>query len=212
MTSQSLKVSVSEHLREKASIYLFVFVLLIMGVIFGAIIVNSMSISSREDLFSYLERFFGQIQSGQTAQGADLFKQSFIDNIKFIGLIWLLGISIIGLPIILIMLFLKGIVVGFTVGFLVNQMGWNGFLLSFVAVFPQNLLLIPLFLVTSVLAISFSLNVLKQLFTKNYRASPSKMFFQYVVFMFIISIFVLIPASFEAYISPLLMEKVVSWF
>jgi stage II sporulation protein M len=36
------------------------------------------------------------------------------------------------------MVFLKGIVVGFTVGFLVNQMGINGFFLSFVSVLPAK--------------------------------------------------------------------------
>ncbi len=33
----------------------------------------------------------------------------------------------IGLPIIFVLLFMKGVIVGFTVGFLVNQMGAQGF-------------------------------------------------------------------------------------
>ena len=48
---------------------------------------------------------------------------------------------------------MKGMVVGFTVGFLVNQMGWNGFLLSFVSVLPQNFIIIPVFIVTATLSV-----------------------------------------------------------
>ena len=44
---------------------------------------------------------------------------------------------------------MKGMVIGFTVGFLVNQMGWNGFLLSFVSVLPQNFIIIPVFIMTA---------------------------------------------------------------
>ena len=75
-----------------------------------------------------------------------MFSKVFFHNIKYMGVIWILGISIIGLPVMLILLFLKGMVIGFTVGFLVNQMGWSGFLLSFVSVLPQNIFIIPVFL------------------------------------------------------------------
>lgn len=36
------------HIREHSSIYLFIIVLFLMGVIFGAIVVNSLSLSQRK--------------------------------------------------------------------------------------------------------------------------------------------------------------------
>src|SRR3954466_133707 len=94
------------HVREHSSIYLFVIVLFLMGVIFGAVVVNSLSFSQKEDLFYYLSQFFGQVSNGKVATSNDLFIQSFLHNSKFIGLMGLLGLSIIGLPIILILLFM----------------------------------------------------------------------------------------------------------
>ncbi|MFP3325614.1 stage II sporulation protein M, partial [Planococcus sp. SIMBA_160] len=87
-----------------------------MGVIFGAIIVNSMTISQKEDLFYYLNQFFGQLTNEKAAESKEMFLQSFLHHMKYLGLMWILGISIIGLPLIFLMIFLKGIVVGFTVG------------------------------------------------------------------------------------------------
>ena len=120
---------VATHFREHSSIYLFVVVLFLMGVIFGAIVVNSLTFSQKEDLAYYLSQFFGEVSNGKVAASKDVFAQSLFDNSKFIGMMGILGISIIGLPVILIVLFMKGLVIGFTVGFLVNQMGWNGFLI-----------------------------------------------------------------------------------
>jgi stage II sporulation protein M len=63
----------ADHLREYSSIYLFVVVLFLMGVIFGAVIVNSLSFTQKEDLFYYLTQFFGQAADGDVAAARDLF-------------------------------------------------------------------------------------------------------------------------------------------
>ena len=118
MKKRMYQTLVAAHIREHSSIYLFVIVLFLMGVIFGAVVVNSLSFEQKEDLYYYLTQFFGEVSNGKIATSSELFKQSFLHNSKFIGLMGLLGISVIGLPIILIFLFMKGIVVGFTVGFL----------------------------------------------------------------------------------------------
>ena len=106
------------------------------------------------------------MSNGKVAASKDVFAQSLFDNSKFIGMMGILGISIIGLPVILIVLFMKGIVIGFTVGFLVNQMGWNGFLLSFVSVLPQNFIIIPVFIMTATIAVSISLKMIRRQFMK----------------------------------------------
>lgn len=210
MQNHPLKMAISKHVREHSSIYLFVFVLFLMGVIFGAIIVNSMTFSQKEDLYFYLNRFFGQVSEGKVATSNEMFQQSFLHNIKYLGLMWILGISIIGLPVILIMLFLKGIVVGFSVGFLVNQMGWKGFLMSFVSVFPQNLLMIPAFLIMSTAGIAISLKIFRQLFMKkkNLKENPFQFFSRYALVLGIIGVMILAASSLEAYASPGLMKSV----
>ncbi|WP_338451730.1 stage II sporulation protein M [Niallia oryzisoli] len=197
------------HLREHSSIYLFVIVLFLMGVIFGAIVVNSLSFSQKEDLYYYLSQFFGQVSNGKIATSNDLFLQSFMHNSKYIGLIGLLGISIIGLPIILILLFIKGMVVGFTVGFLVNQMGWNGFLLSFVSVLPQNFLIIPVFIVTATAAVTISLKMIKRQFMKKISEPIIPMLGKYVLFFLAAGLLLAVAAGIEAYLSPSLMKSVI---
>ena len=202
--------AVVAHFREHSSIYLFVIVLFLMGVIFGAVVVNSLSISQKEDLFYYLTQFFGQVDNGKVAPSSDVFVQSLKDNSKSIGLMGLLGISIIGLPIILILLFLKGLVIGFTVGFLVNQMGWNGFLLSFVSILPQNLIVIPLYIVTATVAVTFSLKMIRRQFMKKISEPILPMLGSYVLLFIVAGLFLVIASLFEAYMSPSFMKAVIN--
>ncbi|MBA2870052.1 stage II sporulation protein M [Anoxybacillus calidus] len=209
MRRQTFKSAFVLHFREHSSIYLFMIVLFLMGVIFGAIVVNSLNFSQKQDLYYYLTRFFGQVSSGELASAYDMFQQSYFHNIKYIGLMWILGISIIGLPIILILLFLKGIVVGFTVGFLVNQMGWHGFLLSFVSVMPQNLLIIPAFIIMGAVSVSFSLKMVRNQFMKRAYEPVFPMIVRYTLVMIFVSIGLLASSFIEAYLSPSLMKEVI---
>ena len=200
---------VAIHFREHSSIYLFVVVLFLMGVIFGAIVVNSLTFSQKEDLAYYLSQFFGQVSNGKVAASKDVFAQSLFDNSKFIGMMGILGISIIGLPVILIVLFMKGLVIGFTVGFLVNQMGWNGFLLSFVSVLPQNFIIIPVFIITATIAVSISLKMIRRQFMKKISEPILPLLGRYALVFVVAGLFLVIAALFEAYISPSLMKTVI---
>lgn len=200
---------VATHFREHSSIYLFVVVLFLMGVIFGAIVVNSLTFSQKEDLAYYLSQFFGEVSNGKVAASKDVFAQSLFDNSKFIGMMGILGISIIGLPVILIVLFMKGLVIGFTVGFLVNQMGWNGFLLSFVSVLPQNFIIIPIFIITATVAVSISLKMIRRQFMKKISEPILPLLGRYALVFVVAGLFLVIAALFEAYISPSLMKTVI---
>jgi stage II sporulation protein M len=202
-----------QHVQAHSSIYLFIITLFLMGIIFGAIVVNSLSFAQKEDLYFYLSKFFSEIEGGRITSAEELFRQSFLHNVKYLGLIWILGISIIGLPLIFVLLFMKGVVVGFSVGFLVNQMGWSGFLLSFVSVLPQNIIIIPAFIFIGVISASFSLTLIRKIFVRH----SASMQFQiipflsrYVIFFVIAVGIVTIAASIEAYLSPNLMEAVIS--
>lgn len=199
------------HFQEHSSIYMFMSVLFLMGVIFGAVMVNGLSPHQKEDLLYYLHQFFGQVGEENFVQPKELVKLSFFDNIKIASLIWILGISIIGFPLIFLIIFLKGMVVGFSIGFLVNQMGWGGFLISFVSILPQNLFFIPIYIFLSVNAVALSMQLIKKIFIQQTFHIPLTSAFSKYIFTFVGSVLIiLIAACIEAYISPVLMKSVIN--
>ncbi|MGP4072396.1 stage II sporulation protein M [Piscibacillus sp. B03] len=148
------------------SLYVFLFVLFVIGVIFGASMVGSLSFLQKQDLLFFVEQYFLSItESSRLTTLGELFS-AFWTHGKYVTFLFLFGLSFIGLPVVWFLLFLKGIVIGFTVGFLVNQMSWKGFLLSMLSVTPQNLLIVPAYLLIVASSMIFCIHVMKMLFGK----------------------------------------------
>ncbi|MFJ5621199.1 stage II sporulation protein M [Peribacillus loiseleuriae] len=198
------------HINEHSSLYVFITVLFLMGVIFGAILVNSLSFTQSDDLFYYLSQFFGQVSEAKITADWEMFTQSVSHNVKYIAVMWILGVSVIGLPVILVLLFLKGIVVGFTVGFLVSQMGWGGFLLSFVSILPQNIIIVPVFIIIAVISVSLSTKMIQRILMKQIREPLKPIIMRYIFALTVSVVFLACAGAIEAYVSPSLMKNVVS--
>ncbi|MFK2824276.1 stage II sporulation protein M [Bacillus sp. B190/17] len=210
MQKKLSSIMIGRHVQANASIYLFVSVLFFMGVVFGAIVVNSLSLAQKEDLAYYLQQFFGQVSTGQIANSEDLFWQSLMHNVKYLGCMWLFGISIIGLPLIFLFLFMKGIVIGFSVGFLVQQMEWQGFFLAVATILPQNLIIIPIFIFVAAVSIAFSLQLIKKIFMKQTSQFYISAFFsRYILFFLLAAVMATAAAGIEAYVSPAFMKWVI---
>lgn len=202
-SNQTMRLYLKEHL----SLYIFVAILFLMGIIFGALMVNSLSLEQKQEMARHLSSFLHAIDQGTEIGGKSSVQQSFMLHVKWIALIWVLGLSVVGLPLILILNFFKGVLVGFTVGYLAGQLSYKGLLFALVSVAPQNIILVPALLIVSVTAIAFSVFLIKNRFLHG-KGMVYQQFVHYslitvsmVVVMFGVSLF-------EAYISPIMMKWV----
>src|SRR5699024_11557384 len=143
---QSYRLLLSQHLNEQKIIYLFISILFFTGIVFGSVLVNSMNFVQKQDLFFYLEQFFSFTIHEQGVEHYTLLRESFFFHLKYLGLISILGLSVIGLPVIWGLIFIKGLVIGFSVGFIVSQLGSDGLLFAAFTVVPHNLLVIPVYI------------------------------------------------------------------
>lgn len=193
------------HVQNQMSLYLFVVVLFMMGVIFGAIIVNTLSPVQKENLLTYLGHFFRGLDQQTIAEPKIAFQHTLGSHLKTIGLMWILGVSVIGVPFIFVLLFLKGLVIGFTVGFLVSQLSWQGLWFAFLAVVPHNLLVVPALMMVAVSGTSFSLLLAKNRLIQR-RGTIYPQFMSYSVLVTIMVGVLMLASFFEAYVSPTLMR------
>ncbi|GJM82644.1 stage II sporulation protein M [Paenibacillus sp. HMSSN-139] len=195
-------------LKDQTPLYVFVSVLFLMGVVFGALMVNALTLEQQQDISRYLGNFFLSINEG----GAEFQPQTFWDvaalHLKWLGLIWLLGLSVIGLPGILILDFLKGVLIGFTVGCLVGQYTWKGLLFALVSVAPHNLIVIPALLIASVAAVGFSLNIIRSRVLMSRTGHATRPFLSYTGLTLVMAAVLLAVSSFETWVTPVLMSWV----
>lgn len=182
------KSSISNHVKENMTIYVFMTILFLTGIIFGAITVNSMSFIQKQDLFFHLDRYFTQLNGEETIASKDILKRSFFFHLKYLFILFILGLTIIGLPVVWAMIFIKGLVVGFSVGFIVNQLGAKGLLLATISIAPQNIVIIPVYIFAGSLSMIFSLVLLRKLFGQSNSYSIGRPFIQYTLFFTILII------------------------
>lgn len=195
------------YLREYLPLYTFVFVLFVTGVVFGAVMVNALTLEQKQELARHLSSFFQMINVKTGGNEIYSFQQSFSLHMKWVVLIWVLGLSVIGLPLIFALDFLKGVLVGFTVGYMVAQYSWKGMLFAFVSVVPQNLVAVPAIIVCSAGAGAFSIFLVKnRLF--NRRGSVYSSFMRYSATVLGMALLLAGVSLYEAYLSPELMRLV----
>lgn len=189
------------HIKQNVTLYMFSFILFLTGIIFGALTVNNMSFIQKQDLYFYLEQFFDQLQKGSMISRKDILLQSTFYHAKYLTLFFILGLTIIGLPLIWLFLFIKGLLVGFSVGFLVNQLGTKGLLYATFAIAPQNMIIIPIYIIAATLAMLFSLSLLQKITGKTVRVSFKQQIVQYTMLFFVIFGLAFIGALIETYVA-----------
>ncbi|MED4604261.1 stage II sporulation protein M [Paenibacillus validus] len=200
--------SLEHYMKEHLSLYIFVGVIFVTGVVFGAVMVNALSLEQKQEITRYLSNFFSIVDQGMlVGEAPNSFRETLSLHMKWVLIIWLLGMSVIGLPLILILDFLKGVLIGFTVGYMVGTLSWHGLLFALVSVVPQNLIVIPVLIVCSVTAIAFSVRLVKNRFIQKKGAlfEPLLRFTSVAAASGVLMVGV---ALFEAYLSPAMMQWV----
>jgi stage II sporulation protein M len=187
--------------------YLFVFVLFVTGIVFGVVMVGALTLEQKQDLARHLSGFFLDVDQGGGFDSTASFQQSLIMHLKWIFLIWVLGLSVIGLPLVYALDFLKGVLVGFSVGYMIGAYSWKGMLFALVSVLPQNLIIIPAIVVTSVAASAFAVHLVKmRVIGKQGQLFP--IFTRYSGTALLMALLLVAAAFYEGFLSSGLMKWV----
>lgn len=212
---RKMKLTVSHYLKDNMSLYIFTIVLFTIGVMFGAIVVSALGTDQVASLNDALNGFFKAMNLQATGTTpSEITWHSAASFLKTTGLFWMLGLSIIGLPVIVLLIFVEGFKIGFTVGVIVSQFKGKGILFAMAAIMPQNLIFIPAMIVCGVAGIAFSLMLVRSRFSHvPHRGGTGTMlyrnFLSYTGLVSVVAVAMIFAAFVEGYLSPALMRAVV---
>ncbi|PWK14518.1 stage II sporulation protein M [Tumebacillus permanentifrigoris] len=211
-----VKLNVSRYLQDQSSLFVFTTVLFFIGILFGAIVVSALSADQATSLHDALHGFFKALNLDETGTTpSEITWHSVASFLKTTGLMWILGLSIIGLPVIVILIFMKGFVIGFTVGVIVSQFQAKGVLFALAAILPQNLIYVPALIICGVAGISFSLSLVRSRFSNSQPRTVGggsmlyRSFLSYTGLVTCIAVAMILAAFVEGYVSPALMRAVI---
>ena len=92
------------ELRNKNNLTILVIVVFIIGLIFGSIYITILSQEQKTESLSQVTNYYKNLPKLSIDEKINIFKNSLCSNFIYVTSIWAFGISIIGLPIIFIMI------------------------------------------------------------------------------------------------------------
>ncbi|WP_026881350.1 stage II sporulation protein M [Clostridium akagii] len=201
MKFEVFKNSTIRHFHNNLWLYVLSSVCMCTGVVLGVYTVKYMSSFERNDLLGYLTSF-AKNDGLKSINYNQVLLESIKNNIPLIAIVWFLGLTMIGIPIILVIDALKGFTVGFTVTFFVNGLGIKGVWMALLSIIPQNIIYIPCIMITSVLAMEFSFMLIRDNVKKNWTKNVSSKIFSYTLVFVMLSVLMFTGFFFETYLTP----------
>ena len=199
---------VSSYLSQKFKSHLhlwsFLAAVILCGLIFGGVVAGELSSGDTVILANAVQHLLISIQQHQLAASGELWWQRLIGDSQVLALIWLFGVSVIGVPLIVITLFLRAFSIGFAVGFTVLQFGWKGFLVAGIAIFLHQIISMAVLMCAGITAIQFSTQLLSQ---SNPLSLLSWRFFKYTFVFLLCLLGLMIGAFIQAYLAPYLLSN-----
>lgn len=194
-----VKLDFKQFFRNNYIIIILVFFFLVMGIFFGSMGVNVLSDAQITNLQNFMDNGLKNIEDNFNSQLT--IKNAILRNLQTLVKIWFLGLTVIGLPLILIIIFTRGFILGFTVGFLIKNEVFEGLMLTILTVLPQNIINIPALVLAGVLAVNFCFYLVRG--NKNNAYSLISYFLRYTIVMLTIALVMIGAGIVEGYVIPL---------
>jgi len=197
------------YVKNHALLYLVVVGFFALGILFGSMGVRVLHEDQAGQLSHLVTEFIKQLNVLRVDYN-EYAREVVWSNLKILGAIYFLGLTIIGIPVILLLLLTRGFLLGFAVGFLAQDKAWKGLVFAVSSVLPQNLINIPVLLIAGASAVHFSLALVRGRFSNQGHRVLSQ-FIRYTVLMVVLALFSVGSGLMQAYVTPVLMKLVVGY-
>ena len=186
---------------------LFFTILLIIGIIAGSIFMAILSETDKKLVTDYFNNYISNIENNKLNY-LESIKNGLFNNLLYIIIIWILGISIIGIPIVTIMFFIKSFTLGFSIASIVFNYKLKGCLLNFINIFPHQMIYFLIYMLITTYSIFFSLKMLNSIINKK-NMDFKIMMNKYVKILIISVIAITIGIIIETFLTPLLIKIII---
>lgn len=198
---KEMYLNYKKNFSKKNKIVLLILIIFLIGLFFGSFYITILDNSEKAMILKKVNSFFLSNKKISFENKLILFKNSFISNLIYLLSMWFLGLSVVGIPIILIMLFFKGFVTGFSIGSIFACYKMKGILGILLYIFPNTILLCLFTIFLSIFSLNIAFNILEHATHKkslNFGTFMGKYFF----LLMIIILLSVLCAIFDGFINP----------
>ena len=153
-----------QSIEKQKKIYLIFISIILMSIFLGFFFYFIISDSIKELVINTQKDFFNNIDNIKYLSS---FINSLLSNFIYIILIFILGLSVVGILFIALILVFKSFVVGFSISSIIGTFGFKGIILSFIYIVPHQILYLIILLLMSYYGCGFSVKLFKHIFKRS---------------------------------------------
>ena len=199
---------ISEYIRENAKVYLILLLIFFIGLIMGILFINNSNENQSIQISNYINNFINLIKNNNKISTRELLISSASNNICITIILCLLGSTVIGIPLIYLVIGYKGFCIGYTISSVIATIGMQkGTLFIVSTMFLQNIIYIPAIITLAVSGIKLYKLIMKDRRKENIKVQILK----YIIFSLGILIVLLVSSLVETYISGNLSQLVLKY-
>lgn len=185
--------------------YLFIISIVVIGIFIGIVFANVINKADKILVEDKLTTYFLNIKDNKNINYFGNLLNSFLNNNLYLIIIWLLGLSIIGIVLNNFIIFFKSFVIGFSIGSIINVYLYKGIIGALVYIFPHHIINILVYVVLIYHANNFSIKLFKTLFLKQDNKIKELMP-KYLKILLYCFIALSISALLETFLSPFIIK------
>ena len=203
------KDTLKHYVKNNYKEYLLISMLFIIGIFVGVMIINNCKDAQLTEITTYIKDFITKYKEIENINISRLIIESIKKNLLYAIILWLAGTTVIGMLVVIIMILLRGIILGFTISSITIALGFfKGTVFTITSILLQNLLYIPAILTIGVSSIKLYKSIIKDKRKENIKIE----IIRHTIISFLMVILLVLSAFIGNLISIKILKKIIKYF
>lgn len=195
--------TIIKHIENNKKQYAIVGILFLIGLVIGVSFINNIDTNSKQNMSDYIINFIEALKTDYQIDKINLLRSTIINYLITAIIIWFMGSTVIGIPIVYLIVIFKGFSLGYTISCIITTLGTaKGILFSITSLFAQNIIIIPCILAIAVSGIKLYGAIMKDKRKENIKLEIVR----HTVFSLVMTGLLIVSSFVEVYLSSNLLS------
>ena len=198
-----------EFIKNNIKEYMIITLTFLIGIFLGVMFVNNLEEEKNVEIISYVNTYIESFEKSEQASNIKLLQNNIKDNIILTLIIWFIGSTIIGIPIVFGIIAFRGFCLGYTISSITVVFGVaKGIAFTLIAIIMQNIIFIPGIISLGVSA----LKAYKSIYSDKRKENIKIEIVRHTVFSALVLLILIASAVVETQISTNLLRSMIKYF
>ncbi len=198
-----------EFIKNNIKEYIIISLIFLIGIFLGVMFVNNLQDEQKLEIISYVNTYKEAFSKSNSTSNITLLQNNIKDNIILTLIIWFIGSTIIGIPIVFGIIAFRGFCLGYTISAITIVFGvGKGIAFSLISIVMQNILFIPAIISLGVSA----LKAYKSIYSDKRKENIKLEILRHTIFSLLILLILIVSAVVETQISTNLLRSLIKYF